>query len=98
MSQPTVISSDSHIVEPPDLYTQGMPAKLLDRAPLIKRYTTEDGKEADAWFLGDVQVATLGAVTQAGRRFEDASSLDFVSIWEDVREGAYQPRGHAGRA
>ena len=91
MTRQTVISSDSHIVEPPDLYTQGMPAKLLERAPLIKRYTTEDGKEADAWFLGDVQVATLGAVTQAGRRFEDASSQDFVSIWEDVREGAYQP-------
>ena len=91
MTQPTVISSDSHIVEPPDLYTQGMPSKLLDRAPMIKRYATEDGKQADAWFIGDLQVSTLGAVTQAGRRFEDATKLDFVSIWEDVREGAYQP-------
>ncbi len=91
MTRCPVISSDSHIVEPPDLYTQRMPSKLLGRAPLIKRYTTQEGKEADAWFLGDVQVATLGAVTQAGRRFEDARGLDFVSIWEDVREGAYQP-------
>ena len=54
MSNAAIISSDSHIVEPPDLYAKGMPAKLLDRAPVIKRYTTEDGKEADAWFIGDM--------------------------------------------
>ena len=92
MATPVIISSDSHIVEPPDLYTKGMPSKLLDRAPVMKRYKTEDGRDGDAWFLGDTQVATLGGVTQAGRRFDDGSTIDFVSIWEDVREGAYEPQ------
>ena len=91
MAEPVIISSDSHIVEPPDLYLNGMPSKLLDRAPQIRRYKTEDGKDSDAWFIGDMQIATLGAVTQAGKRFEDTSQLDFVSTWEDVRRGAYDP-------
>ncbi|MGE0822057.1 MAG: amidohydrolase family protein [Candidatus Binatia bacterium] len=86
-----IISGDTHIVEPPDLYTTRMAAKYLDRAPRIKRQKTADGKESDAWFLGDIQVVTLGAVTQAGRRFEDPEKIDFVGVWEDVREGAYRP-------
>jgi len=38
-----------------------------------------------------VQVGTLGAVMQAGQRFEDPSQIDFLGIWEDVRKGAYDP-------
>lgn len=86
-----IISGDSHIVEPPDLYTKGMPSALLDRAPTMRRYTTDDGREADAWFIGDEQIVTLGAVTQAGRRFDDGAELDFVEVWDDVRHGAYRP-------
>ena len=86
-----VISTDTHIVEPPDIYANGMPAHLVDRAPNMRKVTDDSGKVSDAWFLGDQQVVTLGAVTQAGRRFEDPSELDFVEVWEDVREGAYKP-------
>ena len=35
------------------------------------------------------QVGTLGAVMQAGQRFEDPSQIDFLGVWEDVRKGAY---------
>src|ERR1700749_4106418 len=35
------------------------------------------------------QVGTLGAVIQAGQRFEDPSAIDFLGVWEDVRKGAY---------
>jgi predicted TIM-barrel fold metal-dependent hydrolase len=86
-----VISGDTHIVEPPDLYRGRISGNLKQRAPYIKRQKLPDGKESDAWFLGDTQVVTLGAVTQAGRRFEDPEKIDFVGIWEDVREGAYKP-------
>jgi len=86
-----IISGDTHIVEPPDLYTSRMTSKCRDRAPHIRRQKTPDGKDSDAWFLGDTQVVTLGAVTQAGRRFDDPEKIDFVGVWEDVREGAYQP-------
>ena len=36
-----------------------------------------------------MQVGTLGAVMQAGQRFEDPSQIDFLGLWEDVRKGAY---------
>ncbi|NOT55211.1 MAG: amidohydrolase [Deltaproteobacteria bacterium] len=91
MSDDKIISGDTHIVEPPDLYSSRLSGKLKERAPYIKRQKTADGKESDAWFLGNTQVVTLGAVTQAGRRFEDPEKIDFVGVWEDVREGAYQP-------
>jgi predicted TIM-barrel fold metal-dependent hydrolase len=91
MVNDTIISGDTHIVEPPDLYTGRIRGKLKDRAPRIKRQKMADGRDFDAWFIGDTQVVTLGAVTQAGRRFEDTSKIDFVGVWEDVRPGAYEP-------
>ena len=39
--------------------------------------------------LDGTQVGTLGAVMQAGQRFEDPSQIDFLGLWEDVRKGAY---------
>jgi predicted TIM-barrel fold metal-dependent hydrolase len=41
--------------------------------------------------LDGQQVGTLGAVMQAGQRFEDPSQIDFLGIWDDVRKGAYDP-------
>jgi predicted TIM-barrel fold metal-dependent hydrolase len=91
MAEALVISADSHIVEPPDMYTAGMPASMRSKAPDMRRYKTDDGREADAWFIGDEQIVTLGTVTQAGRRFDEDAELDFVEIWDDVRHGAYRP-------
>lgn len=86
-----MISADSHIVEPPDLYTDRFDPKLRDRAPRMERRKTPSGREYDAWVLGGQQVGTLGAVMQAGQRFEDPSQIDFLGVWEDVRKGAYDP-------
>ena len=86
-----IISGDTHIVEPPDLYASRITGKMKGRVPRIKRQKMADGRDFDAWFIGDTQVVTLGAVTQAGRRFEDTSKIDFVGVWEDVRQGAYEP-------
>jgi predicted TIM-barrel fold metal-dependent hydrolase len=84
-----VISADSHIVEPPDMYTSRIEPKFRDRAPRMERRKTPTGREYDAWVLEGVQVGTLGAVMQAGQRFEDPSQIDFLGLWEDVRKGAY---------
>jgi predicted TIM-barrel fold metal-dependent hydrolase len=84
-----LISADSHIVEPPDMYTGRFEPKLRDRAPRMERRKTPAGREYDAWMLGGQQVGTLGAVMQAGQRFEDPSQIDFLGLWEDVRKGAY---------
>ena len=89
MAKYQMISADSHIVEPPDMYTSRFDPKLRDRAPRMERRKTPTGREYDAWMLGGMQVGTLGAVMQAGQRFEDPSQIDFLGLWEDVRKGAY---------
>jgi predicted TIM-barrel fold metal-dependent hydrolase len=86
-----LISADSHIVEPPDMYTNRIEPKFRDRAPKMERRKTPAGREYDAWMIGGMQVGTLGAVMQAGQRFEDPSQIDFLGLWEDVRKAAYEP-------
>lgn len=86
-----IISGDTHVVEPPDLYTSRMPGKLRARAPYVKRLKTPEGKASDAWFLGDLQVGTIGSVSQAGQRFVDPEKIDFLGVWEGVPAGAYKP-------
>lgn len=71
MADYKLISADSHIVEPPDMYTGRMEPRFRDRAPRMERRKTPTGREYDAWMLDGMQVGTLGAVMQAGQRFED---------------------------
>jgi hypothetical protein len=73
-----LISADSHIVEPPDLYASRFEPILRERAPRMERRKTPTGREFDAWTLDGMQVGTLGAVIQAGQRFEDPSQIDFL--------------------
>src|ERR1700746_1577744 len=91
MADYKLISADSHIVEPPDMYAGRIDPKFRDRAPKMERRKTESGREYDAWMINGMQVGTLGAVMQAGQRFEDPSQIDFLGLWEDVRKGAYDP-------
>jgi predicted TIM-barrel fold metal-dependent hydrolase len=86
-----IISADSHILEPPDMYTSRIEPRFRDRAPRMERRKTPSGREYDAWMLDSMQVGTLGAVMQAGQRFEDPSQIDFLGVWEDVRKAAYEP-------
>jgi hypothetical protein len=65
MADYRIISADSHIVEPPDMYTARFAPKLRNRAPHMERRKTPAGREYDAWMLEGQQVGTLGAVMQA---------------------------------
>ena len=86
-----VISADSHIVEPPNLYENMIEPKFRSRAPRMERHRTRNGQEYDAWYLDGMRVGTVGSVIQAGRRFEDPGTIDFLGVWEDVRKAAYDP-------
>jgi predicted TIM-barrel fold metal-dependent hydrolase len=63
-----IISSDSHVIEPPDLWEKNMPAALRERAPKI--YFDE---KRDAWMFGapGVQEQAVGALFMAGNKAED---------------------------
>ena len=82
-----LISSDSHIVEPPDLWTKRIDRAFRDRAPRVRR--EENG---DWWYIdGTRSMSFLGV--QTGDRFDkDATELTIEAKWEDVRQGAHDPR------
>jgi len=51
-----IVDTDTHIVEPPDLFTSRAPAAMKGRMPRVER--DKDG--VDRWFIGDRNCGTLG--------------------------------------
>ena len=86
MAVTPLISSDSHIIEPPDLWTERIDREFRERAPQVRR---EDG--GDWWYIdGRRSMSFLGV--QTGDRFEkDATELTIEARFEDVRGAAYDP-------
>ena len=63
-----IISSDSHVVEPPDLWEKWLEKKYLDTAPKLM----DDGDGGDAWLYGGATTAEpLGLVTCVGTHPEE---------------------------
>jgi uncharacterized protein len=63
-----IISADSHVVEPPDLWDKWLERKYLDTAPRL----VDDGDGGDAWlYLGGKVPEPLGLVTCVGTRPEE---------------------------
>src|SRR5262249_21384567 len=92
MTAYSLISADLHIVEPPGLYSSRIESKFLDRAPRMEWRRTRTGRGDNAWYVDGLGVGTVGLVIQAGKRFEDPTSIDFLGVWEDVRKAAYEPQ------
>ena len=84
-----MISSDSHIIEPPDLWTGRVPEHLADRAP---RVVVED--DGEWWYIdGRKTMSHLGI--QTGARFEgDPDKLVTSATFDQVRPAAYDPRAY----
>lgn len=51
-----IVDTDTHIVEPPTLFTARAPVGMKDKMPYVKR--GEDG--VDRWFIGDRNCGSLG--------------------------------------
>ena len=63
-----IISADSHVVEPPDLWDKWLERKYRETAPRL----VDDGEGGDAWlYLGGKVPEPLGLVTCVGTRPED---------------------------
>ncbi len=95
MEFPGFISSDSHVYEPPDLWSERMAPQFADRAPRVVR---EDSK--DWWVCEGYKIASPMLGTAAGQRFgrpeertltleERMSPVD--QRFENVRAGGYIP-------
>ena len=90
MSDYKLVSSDSHIMEPPDLWLKHIDPEYKERAPHIVR---EGGY--DQWYAdGDIKFGIVGSNTQAGRRFEAPETIQSEGVYEDVLPGGMDPHAH----
>jgi predicted TIM-barrel fold metal-dependent hydrolase len=79
-----LISADSHVNEPPDLWTGRVPATLRDRAPRIERFDA-----GDAWVIeGVTDPITFGMNACAGL---DREEMRGWVRFEDIRPGGHDP-------
>ena len=90
MSRYRIISSDSHVFEPRDLWTTRIDPKFRDRAPRVARI--EDGN--DWWVCDGWKVLFMGPGAQTGVRFDEPEKLTNSGTFEDVRPGGYIPEEH----
>ncbi len=60
-----VADVDSHIIEPPDLWTSRVSSKWGDLVPYVKYH---DRRQEDWWYIGTQKLYGVGAFAQAGWR------------------------------
>jgi predicted TIM-barrel fold metal-dependent hydrolase len=85
-----ILSSDSHVFEPPDLWTTRIDKAFRQRAPRLVRI---DG--ADQLVVEEHQVLSgIGLISNAGARFEAPESISGLGRFEDVPAGGYDPQQH----
>src|SRR5438105_1529482 len=62
-----IISADTHILEPPDIWKNHLPQKYQDDAPRL----VKDHEGGDAWQFGNSDPDPIGLVSTPGKRFEE---------------------------
>ena len=79
-----LISADSHVNEPGDLWVERVPAKMRDRAPRMERFD-----EGDAWVIEGVKdPINFGMNACAGLAPEEMKGW---ARFEDLRRGGWDP-------
>ncbi len=95
MANYRVISSDSHVFEPPDLWTSRTEPKFRERAPRVVHRPEDD---TDWWVCEGLKGVSAGSGgSQAGKRFmkpEERGTFSFADKLENVRPGGYIPEEH----
>jgi len=85
-----VFSSDSHVVEPPDLWTERMDAG--EWGNLIPHI--ESGEPFDHWLVNDQVFGTIGTSSSAGLRYTQPDKIILEGRFKDVPPGGYNPHAH----
>src|SRR2546425_5737176 len=85
-----ILSSDSHVFEPPDLWTTRIDAAFRDRAPRMQRIDGADQLVVEA----DQVISGIGLISNAGARFEAPETISGQGRFEDVPRGGYDPDQH----
>src|SRR5262252_3643028 len=90
MAPAVILSSDSHVFEPPDLWAKRIDRAFRDRAPRIERIDGADQIVIEA----DQILSGIGLISNAGARFEAPETISGQGLFEDVPRGGYDPEQH----
>jgi predicted TIM-barrel fold metal-dependent hydrolase len=85
-----ILSSDSHVFEPPDLWQRRIDRAFRDRAPRMQRIDGGDQIVVEA----DQVLSGIGLISNAGARFEAPETISGNARFEDVHRGGYDPEQH----
>ena len=86
MNKRLIISSDSHVMEPPNLWVDRMDPKYGDRVPHLVQ-----GDSYDHWYCDNQNVGILGVLSQAGLRYSRPQDITMEGRFADVPPGGYDP-------
>src|SRR5262245_21705544 len=90
MGPAVILSSDSHVFEPPDLWAKRIDRAFRDRAPRIQRIEGADQIVIET----DQILSGIGLISNAGARFEAPETISGDGRFEDVPQGGYDPQQH----
>jgi predicted TIM-barrel fold metal-dependent hydrolase len=85
-----IVSADSHVIEPPDLWTKHIDARFRDRAPRIIRAEKSDYFQCEGQLLEDHGIGLVATK----RKYEAPDKYNFTfdeGRWEDVPEAGWDP-------
>ena len=88
MADTTVFSADSHVVEPPDVWTSRVESRFRDRAPHIQKNV--GGFEGDFFVCEDLRPFPVSSFAVAGVDSRDYGTA-MIKGYEGVRPGAWDP-------
>jgi predicted TIM-barrel fold metal-dependent hydrolase len=85
MGKDRIVSADSHVNPPKDLWVRDCPAALRDRAPRV-----ESGPMGDFWVTDSQITGAIGLDSSAGRKPEEYKPSGLT--YKEMRPGAYDPK------
>ena len=96
-----IISTDDHVIEPPDLWTSRLPSALRDQGPHVVRRRIrlegqgrfsydEHGDWSDIWIYEDLQLPVTLPTASAGWAKKELANVPI--LFEDMRPGCFKPQ------
>jgi predicted TIM-barrel fold metal-dependent hydrolase len=79
----SIIDADTHVTEPPDLWTSRVPQGLRKRVPRVE---WDPARQEQAWYIGDQRINSVGITAVAG--WKDPYPAH-PPRYEDAHPGAY---------
>jgi len=84
VTEERIVDADCHILEPPDIWANWLPAQYQDKAPQL----VKDPAGGDAWLTAvGGQADPIGLVSTPGMPFDEFRW--FGVTYEEAREGCY---------